>query len=394
MSNHDHQLTLGVIGCGHWGPNHIRVFSELQRSRVRACADLNPSKLEQMRRRFPGIRTTLDYRDLLDDDAIEAVVIATPTGTHAEVTRNALRAGKHVLIEKPLCTRSAEAAELELLAGAAERVLMVGHVYLFNAGVIKLRELVESGALGRIHYLDAVRTNLGPIRGDVNAVYDLGSHDISIFNHLLGQAPVEVSAVGRCISQEQIEDVCFVTLKYPDGALGHIHVSWLNPSKVRTLTVVGERQMALWDDVSPFESLRLYDKGIRQQPHYDSFGEFQYLLRNEDVRIPRIERSEPLVNQANAFLDCVLDGGPCRSGGAEGRGVVEVLEAATESSRLGGSFCPVQQRPSTPRQEAATPKHSRTVSLAPRSRYTVVEQAGAQSVNAAEGPFVEQEQLR
>jgi len=342
MSNCGEMLNLGVIGCGRWGPNHVRVFSELDRSCVRACADPNRTRLERLGRRFPGVRTVTDYRDLLSDGAIDAVVIATPTDTHAAISLAALRAGKHVLVEKPLSVTSEEAGGLARAADATGLVLMVGHVFLFNNGIMKLRELMVSGELGRIHYLDAVRTNLGPIRPDVNALYDLATHDISIFNYLLGATPVGVSALGSCISQEAIEDVCFATLKYPDGTLGHIHVSWMNPRKVRTLTVVGERQMAHWDDVDPSDALRLYDKGIEEPPHCDSFGEFQYLLRNADVYLPQIDRVEPLVNQANAFLDTVLKGAPCRSGPTEAQAVVAVLEAASLSIREAGRMCPVE----------------------------------------------------
>jgi len=341
MPNKREKLNIGIIGCGHWGPNHLRVFSELDRSRVSACADLNAARLERVARRFPGVRTTSDHRALLDDSTIDAVIIATPTRTHAALTREALQAGKHVLVEKPLCTDTAEARELTTLAAGVGRVLMVGHVFLFNNGIIKLRSLIEGGELGRLHYLDAARTNLGPIRGDVNALFDLGTHDISIFNYLLGATPVEVAAHGSCISQASVEDVCFATLKYADGTLGHIHVSWLNPRKVRTITVVGQRKMAYWDDVEPSDTLRLYDKGVEEPPYYDSFGEFQYLLRNADVHLPKIDREEPLVNQAKAFLDSVLNGAPCRSGGLEADGVVAVLETATKSLANGGRMTPV-----------------------------------------------------
>lgn len=344
MSSNNRMLRMGVIGCGHWGPNHVRVFSELDRASVVACADTNQARLDRLVQRHPDVRVTTDYEDLLNDETVDAVVIATPTHTHATITRAALAAGKHVLVEKPLCTCSAEARELTAMAEATGRVLMVGHVFLFNAGIVRLREAIENGELGGIHYLDAVRTNLGPVRGDVNALYDLGTHDISIFNYLLGATPVAVSAHGSCLSQKSIEDVCFATLQYPGGTLGHIHVSWLNPRKVRTVTAVGERKMAHWDDVDPTDTLRLYDKRLEEPPYYDSFGAFQYLLHSADVHLPQIDRVEPLVNQANAFLDTVLEDAPCRSGGEEGEAVVAVLEAASRSLRSGGVLCPVSPK--------------------------------------------------
>ncbi|UCE60881.1 MAG: Gfo/Idh/MocA family oxidoreductase [Phycisphaerales bacterium] len=342
MSIKGKQVALGIIGCGHWGPNHIRVFSEHDRSCVVACADTNQSRIDTIRKRFPRVRTTTNYHDLLDDCGIDAVVIATPTDTHAGIVTDALNAGKHVLCEKPLCLRSNESRELVRLAEATNRILMVGHVFLFNNGIIKLRELITSGEIGRIQYFDATRTNLGPVRGDVNALYDLGTHDITIFNYLMGAQPVEVSALGRCISQETIEDVCFTTLKYPDGTLGHIHVSWMNPRKIRTMTVIGEHKMAHWDDIDPSDTLRLYDKGLDEPPYYDSFGEFHYLLRNADVHLPTIKPAEPLVNQADAFIRWVQTGIPTGPDAREGYNIAKILEAASRSMANGGAMCPVE----------------------------------------------------
>lgn len=344
MDSSNPPLNIGVIGCGHWGPNHVRVFSELDRSSVSVCADTCLRRLERLKRRFPGIQTTSDYRRILDDDRVEAVVVATPTATHADIAEAALLAGKHLLVEKPLALTTAAAQHLTDIANRRQRVLMVGHVFLFNNGIRTLRSAIDAGQLGKLHYIDAVRTNLGPVRGDVNALYDLGTHDISIFNYLMGESPVSVSAQGVCITQAEHEDVVFATLRYQDGMLGHLHVSWLNPRKVRTLTVVGERKMAHWDDVDPEDTLRIYDKGMEDPPYYDSFGQFQFLLRNSDVYLPKIDRAEPLVNQATAFLDSVLDAKPCRSGGPEAIGVIATLEAAQESLRSGGAFCPLSTK--------------------------------------------------
>lgn len=341
MASSDKGLNIGVIGCGHWGPNHVRVFSEIERTHVVACADPNSAQLERMRHRFPRVQRISDYRAMLSDASIEAVVVATPTRTHAGIVADALRAGKHVLAEKPLCTTAAQGYELSALAEQVGRVLMVGQVFLFNNGINRLRDMLAAGALGKIHYLDAVRTNLGPVRGDVSALYDLGAHDISIFNYLLGATPLGVSATGSRISQDRYEDVCFATLRYPGGTIAHLHVSWLNPRKVRTLTVVGAGRMAHWDDVDPFDTLRVYDKGFDEPPSYDSFGQFQYILRSGDVHVPTVARSEPLVNQAHAFIEAVLDGATLRSGAPEAIAVVEVLEAATWSIQNEGRFSPI-----------------------------------------------------
>lgn len=340
-TKHGNQLGIGVIGCGHWGPNHIRVFSERERSRVLAVADNNSARLTSIQSRYPTLTTTLDYRRVLDNPAVDAVVIATPTATHHAIAVAALQAGKHVLIEKPMCRGSAEARDLVAEVRQTDRILMVGHVFVFNHGIRRLRDAMVDGQIGRLHYLDAVRTNLGPIRGDVNALYDLGTHDITIMNYLMNATPVAISAIGRCISQTNIEDVCFATLRYADGTLGHIHVSWMNPHKVRTLTVIGERQMAHWDDIDPENTLRLYDRGVAEPPMYNSFGEFQYLLRNADVHLPAIRRTEPLVNQAEAFLDWVIDGKAAPCGVVEGVQTALILEAADRSIRQGGAEMPV-----------------------------------------------------
>lgn len=336
------ELALGVIGCGHWGPNHIRVFSELDGTNVVACADLNPSKLENIKLRFPNIEVTTNFQHLLANESIDAVVIATPTNTHAGLARQVLAAGKHVLVEKPLCPDSADGIELAQLAAASNLVLMVGHVFLFNSGIIKLREMILNGELGSVHYLDAVRTNLGPVRGDVNALYDLGTHDITIFNYLMDALPVAVSALGRCVCQETIEDVCFATLTYPDGTLGHIHVSWMNPRKVRTLTVIGDRRMAHWDDVDPTDTLRLYDKGIEEPPNYNSLGEFHFALRNADVYLPAIRRTEPLVGQAKAFVSWIKTGNVAGPTALDGCNIARILEAATQSMQQGGRMVEIQ----------------------------------------------------
>lgn len=338
---HGSPIGVGIIGCGHWGPNHIRVFSERQRSQVVAVADSNPTRLATLQARFPAITTTLDYRRVLDHPGVDAVVIATPTVSHFAIAEAALQKGKHILVEKPMCRSSAEARKLQALAQQCDRVVMVGHVFLFNNGIRKLREAIAEGQIGRLHYLDAVRTNLGPIRGDVNALYDLGTHDITIMNYLMNATPVAVSAIGRCISQSKIEDVCFATLRYADGTLGHIHVSWMNPHKVRTLTVIGDRQMAHWDDIDPENTLRLYDRGVAEPPAYNSFGDFQYLLRNADVYLPAIRRTEPLINQAEAFLDWIVEGKPSPCGVNEGLQTALILEAADRSIRSRGAEVPI-----------------------------------------------------
>ncbi len=345
-------IGIGLIGYGHWGPNHVRVFNQLRESRVEIVVDLDATRLEAVRQQFPGIDTSTSYDDVLGHPDVEAVVIATPVSTHHSLVKAALRAGKDVLVEKPMTYTAAESQELLEIADDEHRVLMCGHVFLFNAGIRKVRQYIEDGTLGRIYYMTATRTNLGPVRRDVNALYDLGSHDVSIFRYLLGRQPTEVVAWGESFLQHEVEDVTFACIEFPDRVLCHMHVSWLNPRKERTLVVVGDKKMVVWDDTSPLEPLRLYDKGLMQEPYYDSFGQFQLVLRDADVLIPKINAEEPLKLQAQHFLNCVARREPPLADGQFAHDVVLTLEALQRSLHRGGSRQPViptQELPAHPR---------------------------------------------
>jgi predicted dehydrogenase len=331
------KLQVAVIGCGHWGPNHIRNFASHQHAQVVSCADLDPSRLQLVRELFPSVETTDDVQQILTDPRVQAVVIATPTVTHFDLTKRALAAGKHVLCEKPLATASDEAGELRALARDTSRVLMVGHVFLFNAGIVKLRDLVASGDLGRLYYLHATRTNLGPVRQDVDCVWDLATHDISIFNSLLGSVPVEVSASGTQFLQDGRADVAFITLTYPEKVLANIRVSWLDPKKVRQITVVGEQKMVTWDDMASGVPITIYDKGAPREPFYTTFGEFQLVTREGNMVIPKVPAGEPLGAQTDYFIACVRAGRIELSGPSDGLQVVRVLEAITKSMAAQGA---------------------------------------------------------
>jgi predicted dehydrogenase len=330
-------LGIGLIGYGHWGPNHVRVFNGLQSGCVRVVADADAARLDAVRQQFPGTEVASRFEAVLQHPAVQAVVVATPVTTHHSLVKAALLAGKDVLVEKPITYTAAEAQELTELADKHGRVLMCGHIFLFNAGVRKLRDYVTEGMLGRVYYMAATRTNLGPFRRDVNALFDLGSHDVSIFHYLLDGRPGEVAAWGECFLQHDQEDVTFACLEYPNRTLCHLHASWLNPRKERTLVVVGDRRMAVWDDTNPVESIRLYDKGLMQEPYYDSFGQFQLVLRDADVLIPKLKAEEPLKAQNQHFLDCVRTRQKPLSDGAFARDVVRALEALQRSLRKGGS---------------------------------------------------------
>jgi predicted dehydrogenase len=267
---------------------------------------------------------------------VDAVVIATPARTHFELATLAIDAGKHVLLEKPMCTSLADARALVELSRRADRVLMHGHVFVYNAGIRYLRDGLQKGAFGTPQYLDATRTNLGPIRHDVNVVEDLATHEITIFDYLFGRAPNWVSATGSRLLGTEREDVAFVTLEYGDATLAHVHVSWLNPQKVRAITLVGTQRMVVWDDMNPAEPVRVYDKGLMQEPYYDSFGEFQLSLRDGDIVVPKINLHEPLRTQADAFIRRLRTGEPTPSEGDAGVRLVACLEAIRASLRAEG----------------------------------------------------------
>jgi predicted dehydrogenase len=337
MSDDSREIGIGLVGYGHWGPNHARVFNQLEACRVLVVADREAQRLEAVGRQAPGTMTTTDFDAVIRHPKVDAVVIATPTLTHHSLVKAALLAGKDVLVEKPISYTSHESAELVALARERDRILMCGHIFLFNPGIRKLREYIEEGTLGRIYYMAATRTNLGPLRTDVNALHDLGSHDVSIFHHLLDGRPREVSAWGEAYLQHDVEDVAFACLEYPNRTLCHMHVSWLNPLKERTLVVVGDKKMAVWNDMSPLESIRLYDKGLMKEPYYDSFGQFQLVLRDADVLIPKLQADEPLKAQDQHFLDCIRTRRKPLTDGVFAHDVVLALEALHHSLRRGGA---------------------------------------------------------
>jgi predicted dehydrogenase len=331
-------IRLAVVGCGRWGPNHVRNFNGFLDSKVVACVDTDKAQLKRMREVFPSVAASSDLNVVLRDPSIHAVVIATPTNTHYSVVRQALKAGKHVLCEKPLCERGSQADELSLLARKTGRVLMVGHVFLFNAGVIKLKELIDGNQLGDLHYLSATRTNLGPIRSDVNVIYDLATHDVAIFNWLLGRrAPEWVSATGASFLQSGIEDVAFASMKYSGGVYASIHVSWLNPKKVRQTVVVGSKKMVSWNDQELNTPIAIYDKGATVDHAVTDYGEFLRLsMWDGDVRLPKIQLEEPLKVQDRHFIQAIHRGVLDKSDGEFSVGVVRTIAAISRSIKQNG----------------------------------------------------------
>ncbi|HEX5418329.1 MAG TPA: Gfo/Idh/MocA family oxidoreductase [Chloroflexota bacterium] len=333
-------LKIGVIGYGYWGPQLVRNFQDLPLTTVSVVADLDPRRLDRVSRTFPSVSVTRDFRDLFDSE-IDAVVIATSPSTHYPLGAECLAHGKHVLIEKPLARSRAEAEGLIELAEARGLTLMVGHTFEYNPAVETLKQLIASQAIGRVYYTNAVRTNLGIFQKDVNVLWDLAPHDISILMYILDLDPIDVSACGQAYVQRGIHDVARLVVNFENQVQSHILVSWLDPCKVRRITVVGDKKMVVYDDVEALEKIKVYDTGVDTPEHVDSYGEFQLSYRYGDITIPRVPAQEPLKVECSHFADCILGGHRPRSDGTVGLKVVKVLEAAEKSLRNGGGREPV-----------------------------------------------------
>lgn len=329
----DTKITVAQIGCGYWGPNVLRNFSAQQDCHVKFVAEINPERQAYVRANFPRSEVVDNLEIVLNDPAVDAVVIATPASSHHALAKQVLASGKHVFVEKPLATTTAAADELVSLASASAKTLMVGHTFLYNAAVRYAKKLLAEEQLGQLYYIYSQRLNLGQVRSDVNAWWNLAPHDVSILMYLMnGELPSTVSAVGVSYIQPGIEDVVFATLKWGNGITGHIHVSWLDPGKIRKMTLVGSRKMVVYDDVSD-DKIVVFDKGIDRVPKigermdYDQSAAYQLIHRTGDIWMPRISFQEPLKTEAAHFLDCVRKGTPPLTGPKHARDVVAVLEA-------------------------------------------------------------------
>ncbi len=330
------KIRIGIIGCGHWGPNFVRNFTQLSKAKVCVVCDINLQKLGHIRKLYPSISTSAHYESMLNNHNIDAVIIATPASTHYNLTKDSLLKDKHVLVEKPLAMKVDEAEELIELAKKKKRILMVGHTFIFNPAVNKIKTYIKKKELGRIYYLHSRRTNLGPLRQDVSAMWDLAPHDISIFSYLLDTKPVEVVAQGQDYLQKDKEDIAFITLIYPKKVIAHIHVSWLDPRKVREITIVGSKKMVIFDDLNLSEAVRLYDKRVMKKKYkqdYDTFKEFQMIINEGKIEIPKVKMDEPLRIECNHFLECIHNAKNPLSDGISGLNVLKVLVAIQHSLR-------------------------------------------------------------
>lgn len=326
---------VAIIGIGDWGRNLVRNFYEIEKVNLKVCCDLDMNALEKIREKYPSVRITTDYGEVIEDKEVDAVVIATPTQTHFDLAREALEAEKHALVEKPLTLSHRQAQELVDLAKEKEKKLMVGHLLEYHPAVMEMRRRLSQNEIGEIYYLYSERLNLGKVRTSENALWCLAPHDISVMLYLLNTEPVEVSAYGGVFLQkkEKIEDVVFVSIRFKNGVVGNLHLSWLDPNKVRKITLVGSKRMIVFDDMETRDKLKIFDKGVIKNNLEDRV---EFNVRYGDINIPKIDASEPLKLECLHFIECIEEDKTPRSDGKDGLRVVRILEAAQESLNKGG----------------------------------------------------------
>jgi predicted dehydrogenase len=329
-------VRVAIVGAGEWGANHVRTFAQLRGAELAAVCDLDEARLALVRAQYPDVRTTTSYEEVVQDPSVEAVVIASFACRHFEHARLALEAGKHVLVEKPMTLGAEEAETLVRTSGRVGRCLMAGHLLLYHPAVAKMKQLVDSAELGEPLYLYSQRLNLGRVRRDENALWSFGPHDVAIAVHLFGDEPEVVTAKGEAYLQPGIVDVVFVTLRFPQRKMAHIHLSWLDPHKTRRTTVVGSRKMVVFDDMEPTDKIRIYDKGVDVRPHAVSYEDYLH-VRFGDVLIPHVGAAEPLRLECQHFLECIRTGARPLSDGVQGLQVIRVLTAAQKSMDLDGA---------------------------------------------------------
>ena len=330
-------LKIGVVGCGYWGPNLARNFRSLTDCELTVVCDRDEARLKHMKELFPETAQSHSFDDMLDKSDVDAVVVATPVHLHHELAMAALLAGKHTFIEKPMASSAAECEELLRIAGEHKLTVMVGHTFLYSPPVRKIKAIVDSGEIGEIRYISARRLNLGLFQQDINVVWDLAPHDLSIILYLMGKGPSAVNCQGSANVAPAIEDVATLILSFDDGGFATIQSSWLDPRKIREMTIVGTEKMIVYDDLEPLQKIRIYDHRVEAPPHYDSFAEFQYSYHYGDMWAPHITQEEPLKVECQHFLDCIRSGDTPISSGQSGLESVRILEAASESLKRGGA---------------------------------------------------------
>lgn len=330
-------ISVGVVGCGYWGPNLIRNFRTLRGCHLKSICDASEARLNHLKNLYPDVEAVTDHCALLQDNALQAIVVATPVKFHYSIAKASLLAGKHTFIEKPMASSSAECEELIEIAERNGLVLMVGHTFLYSSPVRKIVEIVRDGDIGDIRYINARRLNLGLFQKDINVAWDLAPHDISIILHVLDEFPISVNCQGNAHVTQGIEDVTNMSLVFRNKRFATVQSSWLEPRKVREMTIVGTRRMIVYDDVQPLEKVRIYDVRVDRPPHYDTFADFHYSYHYGDSYIPKINQEEPLKVECQHFLDCIENGTTPITGGRAGLRLVKILEASSLSLKLNGA---------------------------------------------------------
>ncbi len=323
-------IKIGLVGAGYWGKNLIRNFMDSKECSLDVVCDIDRAKLKEVKKRYPGLKTTTKFPDLVKNDDISGVVIATNVNSHHYLAKRAMKSGKHVFVEKPMADSVERAEELVELADKNKLTLMGGHTFLYSPPVMKIKEILQNDGIGKVYYISSSRVNLGIHQKDVSVIYDLAPHDFSILSYWLDEVPTKVSCVGYDYIQKGIPDVAFINLIFGSGIIAHIQVSWLAPSKLRRTTIVGKKKMILYDDTESLEKVKIFDKGVNII-NPESFGEFQLSYRVGDIVSPRIESTEPLASEVSHFCECINSGKKARSDGVNGLEVVKVLEAAEKS---------------------------------------------------------------
>jgi len=335
-------MNVALIGAGYWGPNLARVFFELPGCNLHTICDKKRDRLDSLKASFPNINTTQDYKTLLGNPELEAIAVVTEAQYHYQIAKECLLAGKHVLVEKPLALNSQECEDLIDTAKAKNRILMVGHLLEYHPAVRKLKKLIDNGEIGKVYYIYSQRVNLGEIRRYENALWSFGPHDISVVLYLLGEEPESVNALGQSYLQENIQDVVFVNLHFKDKRMAQVHISWLDPHKIRKFTIVGSKKMVVFDDMESSEKIKIYDKGADSPGKYVSYGD-SITLRIGDINIPKIDMKEPLKIECQHFLECIRENKCPLSDGADGLRVVRVLEAAEKSMENYGALMKLEE---------------------------------------------------
>jgi len=345
---------MAIVGCGYWGPNLIRNFDALSGCKIKIACDTNKDRLSHMKSLYHDIQTTSDYEDVVNNTEIDAIAIATPVRFHYDMTKKSLKSGKHTFIEKPMACSVAECEKLNRIAKDKNLIIFIGHTFIYSPPVRKIKEIINRGALGEIQYISARRLNLGLFQTDINVCWDLAPHDISIILYVMGKTPISVNCRGKAHVNPNIEDVTSMILNFENGGFAIIQSSWLDPNKIREMTFVGSRRMLVYDDLEPAESIKIYDKRVETPPYYDTFAEFHYSYHYGDMYSPYLKQYEPLKKECQHFLDCIETGDKPESSGDDGLQVVQILEAASESLKKGGTeikIAALNQEPLTQDQQ-------------------------------------------